>query len=171
MEKLKNDHYEQAFQSWMIDYDIKFSPLDQHKRTAFKNSSIKSFDFLVYPHRKKPAIVEVKGRKFTGRSLKNLTSLQSWVTTEDVRGLSIWQSVFGFDYDFFFLFAYFFQNIDVDNDGRDTYEFNSNQYLFLLIKLDDYCKFMKTRSPKWKTIDLPAEKFRSSIIQPNFWIN
>ena len=33
-------------------------------------------------------------------------------------------------------------------------------YLFFCIRLDDYCRHMKRRSPKWQTMTLPAEKFR-----------
>jgi hypothetical protein len=57
------------------------------------------------------------------------------------------------------------ENIDVDFDGRDVFEFDANRYLFLCIRLDDYRTFMKRRSPKWKTVTLPAEKFRDCAMQ------
>ena len=56
------------------------------------------------------------------------------------------------------------ENIDVDFDGRDYFDFDSNKYLFFCVKLDDYRKFMTRRSPKWQTMTLPAEKFRDCAV-------
>jgi len=33
--------------------------------------------------------------------------------------------------------------------------------------LDDYRSFMKPRSPKWRTVTLPADKFRYCVIKPD----
>ncbi len=63
--------------------------------------------------------------------------------------------------------AYRIENIDVDFDGMDYFDFDSNKYLFFCIKLEDYRKFMKRRSPKWQTVTLPAEKFRDCAVHIN----
>ena len=62
-------------------------------------------------------------------------------------------------------------NIDVDFDGQEVFEFDSNRYIFLGIKLDDYSRFIKLRSPKWRTVTLPADKFRQSVLQLTDIIN
>ena len=154
------NHYERAFESWLIDNHIEYVPAgDQHK-PVFERSSLKSFDFLLCPASGRKIIAEVKGRHFKGTTLANLSRLECWVTTEDVDGLVDWQKTLGPDYDAAFIFAYKVQKVDVDFDGREVFDFDEGHYLFLGVRLADYIKYMKQRSPKWKTINLSAEKFR-----------
>jgi hypothetical protein len=140
------NHYERAFENWLIDNRIQYVVADEHKRTAFGHSDIKSFDFLLYPRDGEIIIAELKGRKFKGTSLAGLAGFECWVTAEDVDGLTTWE------------------NIDVDFDGRDVFDFDADRYMFFCVKLDDYRKFMKRRSPKWQTVTLPADKFRDCAV-------
>jgi hypothetical protein len=165
MKDFAPNHYERAFESWLRDNHIKYVAVDEQKRTAVARSSIKSFDFLLYPPNGQIIIAEVKGRSFKGTSLANLTGLECWVTAEDIDGLTHWQQVFGRDHQAVFVFAYKIENIDVDFDGRDFYDFDENRYIFFCVGLDDYRRFMKRRSPKWQTVTLPADKFRECAIQ------
>jgi len=160
MREAAPNHYEKAFAGWLIENQVDFVPAaDQHK-PVYEASGLKSFDFLVCPTSGKKIIAEVKGRRFKGTSLAGLPRLECWVTTDDVDGLAAWQKILGDDYEADFVFAYRVQNVDVDFDGREIFEFNENKYLFLGVRLTDYTQYMKQRSPKWKTITLPADKFR-----------
>jgi hypothetical protein len=161
------NHYELAFENWLIDNNIKYTSIDEHKQPTFINGKIKSFDFLVYPPDKLIIIAEVKGRKFTGISLEKMTGFECWVTAEDVNGLVKWQEILGSAYQAVFIFVYLIKNIDVDFNGVDVFDFNSDRYIFFTVKLDDYCSFMKRRSPKWQTVTLPADKFRQCAVQLN----
>ena len=165
MKNLPHNPYECAFENWLIDNHIQYILVDEHKRAAFVRCKVKSFDFLLYPHNGKVIIAEVKGRSFKGTSLAKLAGLECWVTADDVSGLTIWQEVFGPDHQAVFVFAYKLKNIDIDFDGRDVYDFSQNRYLFFCVKLDDYRKFMKPRSPRWQTVTLPADKFRQCAVQ------
>ena len=165
MKDFAPNHYERAFESWLRDNRIRYVSVDEQKRVEFASSSIKSFDFLLYPPSGQIIIAEVKGRTFKGTSLANLTGLECWVTAEDIDGLTHWQKVSGRDHLAVFVFAYKIENIDVDFDGREFYNFEGNRYIFFCVKLDDYRKFMKRRSPKWRTVTLPADKFRECAIQ------
>ena len=158
------NHYERAFENWLIDNRIKYESVDEHKRTAFGHSDLKSFDFLLYPPNRPIVIAEVKGRKFKGTSLAKLTGFECWVTIGDIEGLTKWQRIFGEGHQATFVFAYKMANIDVDFDGEDYFDFDSNKYLFFCVKLQDYRKFMKRRSPKWQTVTLSAEKFRDCAV-------
>jgi len=159
------NQYERAFESWLIDNHIQYIAVDEHKRAVFTRCKIKTFDFLLYPRNGQVIIAEVKGRKFKGTSFAKLVGLECWVTTDDVDGLTWWQEVFGPDHQAIFIFAYEVENIDVDLDGRDVYDFSQNRYIFFCITLDDYRKFMKRRSPKWRTVTLPADEFRQCAVQ------
>ncbi|MFC1781402.1 HYExAFE family protein [Planctomycetota bacterium] len=165
MEESYPNHYERAFENWLIDNGINYAVVDEHKRSMLGKSDIKSFDFLLYPDDDRVIIVEVKGRKFKGTTLSKLMGFECWVTTEDVEGLTMWQQAFGKDHQAIFVFAYKIENIDVDFEGREIFEYDENRYLFLCINLEDYCRFMKSRSPKWKTVTLNADKFRQTARQ------
>ncbi|MBN1806999.1 MAG: HYExAFE family protein [Sedimentisphaerales bacterium] len=165
MKDFSSNHYERAFENWLIDNQIGYTPIDEHKQPAFTNDKVKSFDFLVYPTDKPTIIAEVKGRKFTGTSLEKMTGFECWVTTEDIDGLARWQQILGPAYQAVFIFVYLMENIDVDFSGVDVFDFDMDRYVFFTVKLDDYRLFMKRRSPKWQTVTLPADKFRRCATQ------
>jgi hypothetical protein len=165
MDNLSVNHYEKAFENWLIDNRIKHTVIDQTKRAAFGRARLKSFDFLLYRDGKAAVIAEVKGRTFKGTSFEKLRSFECWVLADDVEGLLQWQKVFGEGHEAYFVFAYCIENIDVDFDGRGVYELGARRYVFLAVRLDDYRKFMKLRSPKWRTVTLGAEDFRRCAIE------
>jgi len=138
--------------------------VDEKKRAVFGRTNLKSFDFLLTLNSQQ-IIAEVKGRKFKGTSFAKLTGFECWVTADDIDGLLRWQEVFGDGHIAVFIFAYKIEKIDVDFDGREVYDFGNDKYIFFCIKLDDYRSFMKLRSPKWRTVTLPAEKFRKYAVQ------
>jgi hypothetical protein len=156
------NHFETAFENWLIENRVQYVQVDQKKRAYFARTKIKSFDFLLYPARLKTdtLIAEVKGRTFGGKSLARLGGLQCWVTMEDVRGLLRWEEVFGKNYMGVFVFAYELANVDVDTDGRNVFEFDGRRYFFVGLKLSDYSSLMKMRSPRWQTVMLGAADFR-----------
>jgi len=159
------NHYERAFGNWLIDNRVQYIAVDEQKRAAFDRSKIKSFDYLLYPRRGRIIVAEIKGRKFSGTSFEKLTGFECWVTADDVDGLARWQQIFGPTHTVVFVFAYRIENVDVDFDGRAVYDFNSDRYVFFTVKLDDYRRFMKLRSPKWRTVTLSAENFRRCAVQ------
>lgn len=165
MKNFHLNHYEKAFGNWLIDNHIQYIAVDERKRAALGRSNIKSFDYLIYPPNQQIIVAEVKGRKFSGTSFAKLTGFECWVTADDIEGLLKWQQVFGPTHTASFVFAYKIEKIDVDFDGRDVYDFNGSRYIFFCIKLDDYIRFVKVRSPKWKTVTLSAEKFRTCAVQ------
>ena len=65
-----------------------------------------------------------------------------------------------------FVFAYRVLNVDVDFDGRESLLVGRNRYLFWAVRVDDYARHMKRRSPKWRTVTLPADAFREVAIDP-----
>jgi len=164
MKDSSENHYERAFENWLLDNRIEYERVDEHKRTAFGHADIKSFDFLLYPQNLPTVIAEVKGRTFKGTSMAKLSGFECWVTIEDIEGMKKWRRVFGEGHQAVFVFAYRIQNIDVDFDGRNYFDFDSNKYVFFCVKLKDYRRCMKRRSRKWQTVTLPADKFRQCAV-------
>ncbi|MCD4830912.1 MAG: HYExAFE family protein [Anaerohalosphaeraceae bacterium] len=159
-----SNHYARAFASFLKDNFLKYIPVDQQKRAVFAQSSIKSFDYIFYSFSGQPWLAEVKGRKFKGKTFANLANLQNWVTAGDIQGLGKWSKVFGPTQKAVIVFVYCLENIDVDPDGREIYEFGNKRYIFIAAKLEDYCKFMTPRSRKWDTVSMPAEAFRQCAV-------
>ena len=158
------NHYERAFQNWLIDHQIDYVALNEEKEIELGRNGIKSFDFLLELKDGRGIIAEIKGRRFKGTTFEKLASLECWVTTGDIDGLTKWREIFGNNHEAVFVFIYKIENIDVDFDGAEVFDFDSRRYIFFCIRLDDYVKFMKRRSPKWQTVTLPADKFRQCAI-------
>jgi hypothetical protein len=170
MQPDQSNPYEQAFESFLAENKVPFVWVDQSKRPEFLDDTVKNFDFLLYPDSQSPLLIELKGRTFKGRSLVGLKGLDGWSTFEDVQALSQWLRRFRTDYPAAracFVFAFRFANIDVETDGHDVYDCLGERYLFLAIPLQKYAKAMKTRSPKWQTVTLPAKDFRRWAIPIN----
>ncbi len=165
MKDFLRNHYERAFENWLSCNTVQYIVIDESRRVALGRAKLKSFDFLLYPPNGQVIIAEVKGRAFKGTSFAKLAGFECWVTADDIDGLANWQQVFGPTHTAAFIFAYKIENIDVDFDGREVFDYNADRYIFFAVKLDDYRQFMKRRSPKWKTVTLPADKFRQCAVQ------
>lgn len=170
MKDFSPNHYERAFENWLLDNRIPYIRADESRRSYFGQSDIKSFDFLVEAANGRRIIAEVKGRTFKGTSPPKLAGFESWVTEEDVESLGRWQEILGDGHQPVFVFAYRIEKIDVDFDGMEILDFDDSRYLFFCVKLEDYCRFMKRRSPRWQTVTLPAEKFREIAMHINEYI-
>jgi len=164
MSNLSGKHYERAFENWLVENRVEYVKSDEHERPGPAGKSVKNFDFLVYPGRDRKVIVEVKGRTFTGMALAGLTGLECWVTADDIESLRVWKRALGPDHEPVFVFAYRVAKVDVDFDGHSVLDCGPDRYLFFCVRLDDYCRHMKRRSPKWHTLTLPAESFRQCAV-------
>lgn len=158
------NHYECAFESWLLDHGVEYVKADEHKRPGPPQKSVKNFDFLLYLRPDRRVIVEVKGRTFKGASVAGLTGFECWVTADDIESLHVWRRALGLDHEAVFAFAYRMAKADVDCDGHEVLDVGPDRYLFFCIRLDDYCRQMKRRSPKWHTMTLSAESFRRCAI-------
>ncbi len=155
------NHYERAFEGWLIDHGVDYVRASEHKRIGTARQSVKNFDFLLFAPLGRRIVVEVKGRTFSGNSLAGLKGLECWVTRDDVRGLGTWQKALGPGHEAAFVFAYRVVNPDVDFDGHEVLSLADNRYVFFCIRLEDYRQHMRRRSPRWQTVTLSAWHFRT----------
>ena len=159
MREASVNHYERAFEHWLIDGRVDYVRADEHRRIGAAGQSVKNFDFLIYTRSARRIIVEVKGRTFRGTSLVGMKGFECWVTQDDVEGLVKWQKALGVDHEAVFIFAYRLAQADVDLNGREAFCLGSDRYVFFAVRVDDYARAMKRRSPKWRTVTLPAAAF------------
>ena len=160
MRSLSPNHYECAFENWLIDHQIPYVRSDEHQRLGPSDHSVKNFDFLLRLQSGRKVIVEVKGRTFSGASLAELSGLECWATLDDIEGLQVWQKALGSDHEAVFVFVYRVVQADVDFDGHESLTLGADRYVFFCIRLADYLRCMKNRSRRWRTVALAATDFR-----------
>lgn len=123
--------------------------------------ALKNFDFIVYG-RSENLLVEVKGRTVpAGAGRGRPVRLESWVTLDDVHALGRWQDLFGPGYRAVFVFVYAWPGAEPPPDGlfAEVVGLDGAWHALRAVTLDDYLPRMRTRSPRWRTVQLPREDF------------
>lgn len=149
-------HYERAFEHYLRAKAIAYVSVDEARKAFDGPAKLKNFDFVVYGSGGENLLVDVKGRKHTGRSGK---ALDNWVTADDVECLTRWQEVFGKDFAGALVFLYWCEAQPPDALFLETFSFADRWYAVLAVKIDEYRNHMTRRSVKWDTVHVPAERF------------
>ena len=155
-------HYDRAFEHYLRANGIPYVAVDEARRAIQGSSteaaakSLKNFDFVVYSESGANLLIDVKGRKHSG---KTGNSFQNWVTAGDVDSLTRWKGIFGEGFEAAFVFLFWCESQPPDALFSEVYEFGDRWYMVLTVTLEDYRAHMKTRSPKWQTVHLPAKDF------------
>ena len=149
-------HYDAAFEHYLRAKTIPYVVVDEARKALHGQVKLKSFDFVVYGSKGDNLLVDVKGRKHTGRSHKHF---DNWVTEDDIESLRRWEQVFGEGFIATFVFLYWCEAQPPDALFHEVFELRDRWYAVLAISVKDYADHMTMRSPKWKTVNLPAEDF------------
>lgn len=152
-------HYDRAFEHYLRANAIPYIAVDEAKRALHHKSTpsgLKSFDFVVYSEDGPNLLVDVKGRKHSGRTGR---SFQNWVTRDDVKCLRQWAGIFGEGFEPAFAFLFWCDAQPPDALFHEVFEFGSRWYAVLAVRLKDYTEHMRDRSAKWDTVSLPAAAF------------
>jgi hypothetical protein len=149
--------------------------------------AIKSFDFVVYGQSGN-FLLEIKGRKVARKSggvggggkddqsvggifgsdsdalgMKPIKAqagrLESWATEDDVESLQAWQQLFGEGFTGAIVFVYWCDEMPPDGLFQEIMEFQGRWYALRAITIDAYAGAMRTRSPRWRTVDLSRSDF------------
>jgi len=150
-------HYEAAFEAYLRARGTPYLAIDETHKALFGGVKVKSFDFLLYAPDGRILLADVKGRLVRGN---RGSSLQNWVTQDDVDSLQKWEGVFGPGYAGLFVFAYWYDGA-ADPGPGEIHIYEGARYRFIGLALADYIRGMRVRSPKWNTVTLPAEFFRA----------
>jgi hypothetical protein len=166
----RRHHYERAFESYLRQRRIPYVAVNEARKALLPpdarlrlhgageaGSDLKSFDFVVYGDNTN-LLIEIKGRKIPARGSAG-ARLECWVTRDDVTSLGAWQRLFGPGYEGLFVFVYHCERQPPDALFQEVIERDGRWYALRAVALDDYAASMKTRSPRWGTVDLPREVF------------
>jgi hypothetical protein len=102
---------------------------------------------------------------FGASSRVTSSRLATWVTLDDVRSLSNWQSLFGTGFEAAFLFVYWCDEQPPDGLFQEVFEHRGRWYALRAVLVDLYKQSMKIRSPRWGTMHVSPTVFER-ISQP-----
>jgi hypothetical protein len=168
-------HYEQAFEHYLRANAIPYVAVDEAKRALSATGrspadaplKLKSFDFVVYSTAGPNLLIDVKGRKHSGRTGK---AFQNWVTADDVDCLTQWSALFGSGFTGVFAFLFWCDAQPPDALFHEVFLFADRWYAVLAVKLDDYVKHLRRRSEKWNTVSIPAQAFTDLATPLKQWL-
>ena len=152
-------HYDAAFEHYLRANAIPYVAVDEAKRAVHADAvprQLKSFDFVVYSSSGPNLLIDVKGRKHSGRTGR---SLQNWVTDEDVRCLETWRGIFGEGFEAAFAFLFWCDAQPPDALFHEVFVYGERWYAVLAVTLQGYREHMRRRSAKWNTVSIPAAAF------------
>jgi len=154
-------HYEAAFEDFLRSRGWPYVPVDERRKAIFAGSRVKSFDFLVYPPGGRAWLVDIKGRQFPYHAAGGDRYWENWVTQSDLDGLRRWKGVFGTDFEPCLVFAYWLRSEPAQERFPHVHSYGAESYAFLYVSASTYAENARRRSPKWKTVSMPARAFRS----------
>lgn len=155
-------HYDRAFEYYLRSKSIPYVAVDEARKALRGQVKLKNFDFVVYADHGANLLVDVKGRKHTGRSRRQL---DNWVTADDVADLMQWQEVFGEGFQSALVFLYWCEAQPPDALFHEVFTLDDRWYSVLAVPVSEYRQHMVERSAKWQTVHVPAEQF-ARISQP-----
>jgi hypothetical protein len=175
-------HYERAFAEYLRSRRIPYIAVDEARKSLLPGvdgtgargasradaaGAIKSFDFVVYG-RNTNMLVDIKGRRVrsaaSGSALA-ATRLDSWATEEDLDALQRWESLFGPGFEAVLVFVYWCAAQPPDALFQEVFEHRGEWYALRSVRVCEYVRCMKPRSPRWRTVYVPPAAFER-ISQP-----
>lgn len=179
----RRHHYEHALEAYLRARRIPYVAVDEARKALLPDGQIeplsdgsralKSFDLVIYGEGSN-LLVEVKGRRIVPRrprvlgardpsspavSSPSAARLECWATQDDVESLERWESLFGPAFEAVFVFVYWCDELPPDALFEEIFEDGARWYAIKCVRVRDYRGAMRSRSPKWKTVDLSPAAF------------
>lgn len=161
------NHYESAFKAYLQWRGYCFVAVTETDRPVAGDEALKNLDFIVHGEAGTRLLVDIKGRRFpTGSAGRRRRVWECWSTNDDIDGLRRWEELFGPGSVGLLVFAYeVLPEVPLFADTEDLWTWRDRRYLLRAVAVDDYCRRMRVRSPKWGTVTLPRAAFRD-IVRP-----
>ena len=154
----RSNHYDAAFEELLRRSRIPYVAVDETRRALLQQASLKSMDFIAYASDKPNLLIDVKGRRFPSGNQGH--RWENWAEQDDVDCLLQWEQVFGASFRSVLVFAYHVLAPSYLSDHDCYLSFRGRTYAFYGVWVDEYGEMMRTRSPSWETVSVPAAEFR-----------
>ena len=156
----RDNHYEAAFEAYLRSIKIPYVAVDELRRSLTADGqSIKNLDFIVASPQGLSWLIDVKGRRFpSGDDQPHFW--KNWSTTDDLKSLARWESLFGTSFVGLFVFAYNIVGDRAPLAERHLFEYREALYGFVAVPLSAYASAARPISPAWETVAVPTAQFR-----------
>lgn len=176
-------HYELAFEEYLRLRRMPYVAVHEARKALLpanlaggedkgQTAALKSFDFVIYGPQTN-LLVEIKGRKIGGPSprpspipdtlvrprFRTVRRLENWATQDDIDSLLSWERLFGAGFSAALVFVYWCQEQPPAPLFEDIFEFRERWYAIRVVLAAQYALAMKPRSPRWRTVHIPAAEF------------
>lgn len=163
----RRHHYERAFERYLRANRIPYIAVDEARKALLPEGkgpeALKSFDFVVY-QRRRNLLLDVKGRRIANRA-GGAPRVDPWVTEEDIESLGAWARLFGSAFAPAFVFCCWCDACPASALFEEIFEHEGRWYALRAVSLESYRAEMRSRSPRWGTVCVPARRFEA-ISQP-----
>jgi hypothetical protein len=167
-------HYEQAFAAYLRSRRVPYVAVNEARKAILPaqhaddpddpGPALKSFDFVLYGHVAN-LLVEIKGRKVSGGTASTRRPrLECWVTQDDVDSLRAWERLFGEGFTAALVFIYWCDQLPPEALFEEMIEHQGRWYALRVVTISTYAAHMRPRSPRWRTVHLPAAAFERESI-------
>ena len=137
MTKLDNP-YEAAFAAYLQSQGAPHVSVNETRRSRAGDIALKNLDTIVSPIGQSTRwLIDIKGRRFPGGTKQN-RYWTNWSSSDDLRSMSNWESLFGSPFKGLLLFAYRIEGDVSPLPAEQLFEFRSQRYAFLGISLTLY---------------------------------
>ena len=161
----RDNHYDVAFEAYLRANGIPYVAVNETRRSPggsadTDNETLKNVDFIVSPKGTRLSwLVDVKGRHFPAGRRKQYW--RNWTTGDELSSLARWEKLFGNQFAGLLVFAYLGLDDVAPLPPDQLFSFRDRLYGFVGVELHHYLTFGKVISPKWNTLAIPGQKFRS----------
>lgn len=172
-------HYERAFERYLRARRVPYVAIEQARDVLMGRAGttararglseagvdglkgLKYFDFVVYGETSN-LLVEIKGRRVgTGKqgAKARTPRLECWTTLDDLGSLQRWEELFGPPFEAVIVFVYWCDKEPPASLFQEIFEDEGRWYALRGVRVKDYVREMRTRSPRWRTVDMTGEQF------------
>ena len=156
----RDNHYEAAFEAYLRARRLPYIAVDEARRSLVADGSLKSLDFIVSPPGQTSWLVDVKGRRFPSGD-EHHQYWKNWSTRDDLESLARWEALFGHRFTAVLVFAYHLVADVAPMPQQYLFAHQGAWYAFAAIRLGVYARWARTISPRWGTLSMPSDRFRS----------
>jgi len=161
----RRNPYETAFEAYLRSHRLPYLATDETHRTTFDDVPLKSLDFMVMLSQQRRLLIDVKGRRFPGGTDKKPRRVwENWSTQDDITSLIQWATHLGPHAQSLLVFVYALApNVVLPSDTPDVWTHHDSRYLLRAVDVESYRRWMRVRSPRWRTVCLPSDVFRELV--------
>lgn len=165
-------HYESAFEDHLRHLELPYIAIDESRRPLIHGTSVKNMDFIVHvPAKKWTLLIDVKGKQFPYRNKGGIVYWENWIGEEDLTSLFFWSRSLGSTTVPLILFNYWIHRYPDEIYFSSLHSYKDRTYGMVAVLVDDYLRYARIRSPRWKALYVPKVNFLEIVRPFSYFVN